>query len=150
MTKNWGPSIWYFFHSLAEKISDEGYLILKKEVCNIISHVCFHLPCIECTKHAKEYIGKHGLNPNILNTKEKLKEYLFTFHNAVNSRLGKPQFTDYDKYKTAKMHPIYQNFKIYYFKYNEPTRGFIDTMARERIIRMTDSFFISNHKYFIN
>lgn len=147
MSKAWGPSIWYFFHSLAEHITDEGYILLKKEICEIITLICFYLPCIDCTKHAKGYIGR-GLNPNILNTKEKLKQYLFTFHNVVNKRLRKPEFNDYDKYKTSNMPLVYQNFKIYYFKYNEPRRGFIETMSRERIVKMIDKFFITNHKYF--
>lgn len=147
MTKEWGQPIWFFFHTLAEKITNDGYSLLKNDICNIISSICNCLPCPDCTKHAKQYT-KYTLNPKILNTKEKLQMYLFKFHNDVNKRLHKSEFKDYDKYKSANMRLIYQYFKGTYFKYNDPTRGFVQTMVRERIIQRTDKFFIENHKYF--
>ena len=147
MSKIWGSAVWYLFHSLAEKITEEGYELHKDTLCNFIRNVCFNLPCIECTKHATEYT-KRSLYSKYLPTKEHLKKYLFSFHNSVNQRIRKPTFTNYEMYKKANLKLIIQNFKIMYFKYRDPSRGFSDTMVRERLIKELDNFMIQNYKYF--
>ena len=149
MTKQWGPPTWFFLHSFVEKIPESDYIELKDEMCKIILKICHNLPCIECTKHAKLYT-KNGLNSKTLDTKEKLRQYLFTFHDTVNIRLKKEKFTDYDKYKSANLVLIYNHFKSHYLKYNDYKRGFIDTMVKNKILKMTDKFIIEHHKKFIN
>lgn len=147
MSKIWGSSVWYLFHSLAEKISEEGYNNLKNELCNLIQTICFNLPCIECAKHATEYTKK-TLNAKLLPTKDHLKIYLFNFHNSVNERLKKQSFNNYDMYKQSNLKLIFQNFKLHYLRYRDHSRGFTDTMVRERIIKQLDDFMIKNYIYF--
>lgn len=145
-TKTWGKYIWYFFHILAEKVTEEGYIILKTEICEIIESICNHLPCIICTEHASKYI-KYTLNSQNLNTKNKLKDYLFKFHNDVNTRLNKEQFTDFDIYKKGNLNVSINYFKIVYLKSYDPYRGFIETLTRKFIIQRIDKLLL-NKQYF--
>jgi FAD-linked sulfhydryl oxidase len=48
------------------------------------------LPCAECRGHATAYLAEH---PPSLGSSEALQSWVWTFHNAVNRRLGKPHFS---------------------------------------------------------
>ena len=49
--------------------------------------ICDGLPCPYCKQHASNYVKRIPLTS--INTKEKLKQTLFNFHNDVNLRTGK-------------------------------------------------------------
>ena len=86
----WGPSIWYCFHTLAEKLKPEH----EGEVQTILFHfkqVCFNLPCPSCTAHATETLQKASIEK--IKTRQELKQFFWEFHNLVNKRLNKPTFT---------------------------------------------------------
>ena len=113
MTKKmWSRPTWFFFHGFAEKINEEFY---RKNyiLCwnNIIKTICNNLPCPICKSHASKYIStvKHGE----INTKERLKLYLFNFHNSVNRHLGyrKYNYNELEKYK--RLH-IIRTFNMMY------------------------------------
>ena len=40
MTKYWGPSTWFLFHTLAEKIKDDKFPEMKLELLSIIRQIC--------------------------------------------------------------------------------------------------------------
>lgn len=146
-TKTWGKYIWYFFHILAEKVTEEGYIILKTDICEIIKSICNHLPCIICTEHASKYT-RYTLNSSNLNTKQKLKNYLFQFHNDVNKRLNKEVFENFDIYKKGNLNVSASLFKNVYLKNYDPHRGFLETMARKQIINKIESL-LSKKEYFL-
>lgn len=146
-TKTWGKHIWYFFHILAERITEEGYINLKNEICYIISYICKHLPCVICTEHATTYI-RYKLNPRLLDTKDKLKEFLFTFHNSVNERLNYKPFTDFNIYKKGNLRLSFYNFKIIYIKNYDPYRGFHETLGRKRLVQYIEELFRKYPHYF--
>ena len=99
----WGPCTWYLFHTLAEKIKDEHFDDMKMEIISVIGEICQNLPCPECMMHAAAKMKK--LNSNSIQTKEHLQIALLQFHNEVNTRKGKPLFTQTElnnKYRLAK------------------------------------------------
>jgi hypothetical protein len=53
------------------------------------------LPCAECREHFQTLLDQHP--PEVQNSCA-LQQWLFWIHNAVNHRLGKPQFTT-DQYQ---------------------------------------------------
>ena len=88
--QEWGNATWFIFHGLAMKVKDE----YPKEYINILyffKKICQVLPCPDCKMHATETNNKAHLG--LINSNDKLKDYLWQFHNRVNKRLGKKYFT---------------------------------------------------------
>ena len=96
----WGPATWILFHSLAEKIKEERYTEIKNELIYHIKEICTHLPCPDCSRHAENTLTRFK-SYDSLNTKDKFKDFLFDFHNIVNTNTGKPQVSKdvLEKYK---------------------------------------------------
>jgi hypothetical protein len=109
MTKEeWSIPTWFFFHGFAARINEEFYANNYIDCWNkIIKNICNSLPCPVCKYHANLYIS--NINYNEINTKDKLKRYLFTFHNKVNKRLNKNNFeySNLEIYKRLKMSRVY-------------------------------------------
>tara|TARA_B100000795_G_scaffold269976_1_gene261533 strand:+ start:5694 stop:6140 length:447 start_codon:yes stop_codon:yes gene_type:complete len=88
MSKRWATPTWYFLHMLIEKIDARHYERINKEYIGIIIEIFTDLPCPYCKTHALAYVKKHNIYN--MKTKEDMKQYLFTFHNQVNTRVGNP------------------------------------------------------------
>jgi hypothetical protein len=87
---DWSVPTWYFFHGFAEKVNKEYYDKNYTRCFNIIREICCNLPCEVCRVHAVEKMNQTP--DHMINTKEKLKDYLFNFHNEVSNRAGKQTF----------------------------------------------------------
>ena len=113
--KVWGNFIWYLFHTLAEKINPTKFQEQKNNLFEVVKIICSNLPCPECSDHASKELQR--VNINNINDKETFKLFLLEFHNRVNTRLKKQQFTLDElnnKYKLAKLNGILHNFNIVY------------------------------------
>ena len=139
MTKSvWSVPCWYFFHGFAAKIDDtfyrNNYMAVWK---NIYRNMCYNLPCSMCRKHAINYISKVRLDE--INTKAKLIDYIYKFHNFVNHRLGKNYYAKEHlvKYKRLKMKRCYslvhRSFNIQYY-------GLFDGWQRKQGINITTKY----------
>ena len=89
----WGPLLWHLLHITAEKLGRTGNVILDADAATYISYIMTHLPdilpCPDCRTHAKGYLFEHkfdvrGKVGSVLQTY--VREYLFSFHNAVRAR----------------------------------------------------------------
>jgi len=107
---NWGPNTWIFFHTLAEKVKEDNFNIIKNQLFNIILQISYNLPCPDCANHAKIFWSKVNLNK--INSKIDLKNVLFTFHNIVNKRKNKQlyKYDDLNNYKNNKLIGSFNNF----------------------------------------
>jgi len=111
---DWGPAIWYFFHILAEKVKPESFVIVRETLLDTIKIICVNLPCPTCSIHAKTYMN--NLNNNTIRTKDQLKQMLLNFHNEVNKRTGKPEFSltelneKYSKGRVDRILPVFFKF----------------------------------------
>lgn len=113
--KEWGNITWTLFHSIGESIKEDSFLVVKDTIIDLIKIICSNLPCPECSDHASKELRR--VNINNINDKETFKLFLLEFHNRVNTRLQKPQFTLDElnnKYKLAKLNGILHNFNIVY------------------------------------
>ena len=88
---SWGTKIWNFFHTLAEKISDQQFLDNRTKILELIKESCNYLPCPKCTSHS-QYTLNYALYNKIL-SKDDLKIFLLQFHNLVNLKNNKSPFT---------------------------------------------------------
>ena len=112
--KTWAIPCWFFFHDMAEKISKSYYEENYEGVFDLIVLICKNLPCPYCREHATYYLRNKRAKD--VNTKPKLKKFLYTFHNDVNKRIGHHVFGEdiLLKYKTINIEKAYiyfnQNF----------------------------------------
>ena len=97
---SWSIPTWFFFHGFAEKVDETYYNNNYNRCFDIIRKICNNLPCETCRLHAVEKMNQ--THDHMINTKEKLKMYLFNFHNDVSKRVGKPTYdkTILHKYKS--------------------------------------------------
>jgi len=86
----WGPPTWIFFHTISEKVRDDSFSIIGQSLLLQIKNVCYHLPCPDCTMHAKEFWSRIQIGN--IRSKQDLINLLYTFHNIVNRRRGQSLF----------------------------------------------------------
>jgi len=113
---SWSIPTWFFFHGFAEKVDETYYNNNFKRCFEIIRKICNNLPCETCRLHAVEKMNQ--THDHMINTKEKLKMYLFNFHNDVSKRVGKPTYdkTILHKYKSYVPLKGYLYFTRCFFK----------------------------------
>ena len=122
----WGTPTWFMFHSIAAKVNEKYYSENYEKIWNFIKETCSILPCPYCRHHAVQYVIKISINQ--INTKEKLIQVLFDFHNSVNQQSYKKLYLkkDLSKYKNADMTKIFNLFQSRFFKSYFLTREFQD------------------------
>ena len=143
----WGPPTWIFFHTLAEKIKDDQYNVIGKQVIYYIIQICNNLPCPECSVHAKQFWSK--VNVDKVNTKTDLINLLFVFHNSVNKRKNSRPFRyiDLQYYKTLNLIETFNNFtRIFNTKGN--MNLLTEAFHRDRLLVSIKKWFMSNIQYF--
>lgn len=144
MIEKWSHPTWLFFHSLAEKIN-EGFLKQNApDVLNMIKNICFHLPCPTCSDHATNYMK--FIKPVNIDSKQKLRTMFYNFHNSVNARTGKQQYsvTNLEKYKFGRFDIIYVHFiSTFTKKYNSTLLGgrFSRNSRRKNLGRTLNTWF---------
>ena len=145
MSKNWGPSCWYLLHSLAYKINENSFDKIKDSLWNMIVNICNNLPCPTCRQHAIISISTANKNL-ILQSKKNLILFLFDFHNKVNKRINKKEFTFSDmeiKYNNCNLPKIINNF-INVFNNIPANKNFADSLQRKNLIKNLISWFNEN------
>ena len=145
----WGAPTWYLFHTLAEKVKDESFSIVRKELLNIIITICSNLPCPDCAGHATRYMN--GVNLDSIQTKQNLKDLLFRFHNSVNSRKNFPLFSQSEldnKYVLANTVAIIQNFFQSYDRSSSSSKLSVNFLYRTTSIANIRSWLTLNISHF--
>jgi hypothetical protein len=145
----WGAPVWYFFHTLVEKVKDEYFLSMRTDIINNIVLICKNLPCPNCASHASDYMSK--VNFSAITSKDDLKTLLFNFHNTVNQKKGYPLFTRQEldeKYSKAVTINIFNNFLIVFQDKHKSLRMIADDMYRQRLSASLKDWFMANYTKF--
>jgi hypothetical protein len=143
----WGPPTWIFIHTLAEKIKDDRFDVIGKQVILNIIEICKNLPCPECSDHAKQFWAK--VNINKVTTKQDLINLLFVFHNSINVRKHSRPFkhSDLKYYKTMNLIDTFNNFAR-----NFHTKGnmaqLTESFHRTRLLSSLKRWLMSNIQNF--
>lgn len=114
--EQWGNSTWYLFHIIAENITDNIFTKERNNLINMVKQICSMLPCPDCAKHATDLLNRY--NFNLLKTREDFKNFLFQFHNKVNSNTNKKIFTKEEldeKYKKTNLSASINYFSACFF-----------------------------------
>jgi hypothetical protein len=100
---------WIFLHCFAEKINENIYVENKEECFNFLLKIYGNMNCDMCSTHSIIYLNNNKQN---IETKDKLINYLFEFHNIVNLKLRKKVFEKeiLQKYKCANIENIFMNY----------------------------------------
>lgn len=130
----WGEPVWFFLHTLAHKVRDERFTSIRTDLLKHIYTICTNLPCPDCSLHAKNYLN--GINFNNIQTKNDLKNMLYSFHNSVNKRKGFSEFPIEQlnqKYEEANFSAISNYFfNVFLDKHSSP-RMISDDVYRARL-----------------
>jgi hypothetical protein len=147
-TSVWGPPIWIFFHSLAEKLKDESFSEIGSQIFYFIRRICSSLPCPECTQHAVFFLSK--INFSLIKSKEAFKLMLCLFHNIVNQRKKLPLFPPQKLTETYSRVNILEAFngfvRVYHTKGN--MKMLADALPRKMVIMDLRKWLGANLRHF--
>ena len=146
--KIWGPIIWTYFHTIAEKIKPE-YESEIPLLYNTIKNICSYLPCPDCSRHATMFLSK--VKKDRIRTKNDLIRLLWTFHNNVNQRLKKPEITldeCLNKYKKAITIQVIKKFLLLFSISSRNSKMMMDDFHRKKLFNEINNYFKNNiHKF---
>lgn len=86
--KRVGPGTWYMFMLMSCHAKDK---LARVWVCSQIRLFCDYFKCGDCSGHCHKYINEHPPEAAVEGEYE-LFDWVVTFMNAVNARLGKPLY----------------------------------------------------------
>jgi len=145
----WGPPIWSFFHTLAEKINPATFQQVFPELFNFIFRICRVLPCPDCSQHAVQFLSK--VNPAGIRNKDDFKNIMCIFHNVVNRRKNKPPFNNLNLttvYGNKNILKEYNNFvNVFHTKGN--MKLLAETFQRRLVLIDFRKWFLNNIQCFI-
>jgi hypothetical protein len=139
----WGPAVWNLFHTLACNVNENYYNIIKNSLFNNIIRICKFLPCPECANDANNFLIK--IKNNDYDSKEKLINLLYLFHNYVNVKKRKPLF-NYSNimiYKKYNINNVINNFILNYH-----TKGNMNLLTESFQRDMIVKEFLKWYKYY--
>ncbi len=94
----WGPYLWFIFHTLAQKAGKQTNGITMGDEQRawplFMKSVVLIIPCPYCKDHFQDYLKKNpfDLPMDYYAWNEYIVDWFYNFHEAVNARLGKPSF----------------------------------------------------------
>ena len=148
--KEWGNAMWYFIHTLTYKLKDE-HSDKSYEIMKLIYNICINTPCPTCSEDAKQTLN--NLNMNKIKKREDLIRVMFEFHNIVNNKLNKTEFTMKEfnnKYKKANTLNIFNYFIILMNKKINNEKAMVYTLNRKIAINNIYNYIYKNNNYFMS
>ena len=88
MTDKWGPAWWGFLHSLAESYPCRPCAAERRAARHVVEALVVLLPCPRCRRHFGELLRRRPVD---VRGRVELAEWMWSAHNEVNARLGKPR-----------------------------------------------------------
>ena len=141
---DWGNAVWFLLHTLSHKLLPE-YSSHAKHVLPLMIRIATHLPCDECSQHARRMLLEMQAKP--IRGRADLVEFWREAHNRVNYRTGKPMFSlrecieRYDKADTGR---VVQHFKSVMGQIRAGERGLGEGWRRDRVITALKNYLSTN------
>ena len=145
----WGPAIWTFFHTLAEKIKEDKFGEVGPQLFGLIRKICTTLPCPDCSRHATNYLSRVKFS-TMIKSKDHFRGLIHHFHNTVNKRKKKPEFAFSEisaKYGNTSLIGAFNHFLNSYNTHGN-MRIMTDSFQRKIIIRDTRLWILANIQHF--
>jgi len=144
----WGNLCWYLFHSSAYRLKEDR-IDLIPNLIYIFINICHNLPCPDCREHSKIILSR--VNFRQIKTKESLVKFLFEYHNNVNKKLKKPEFSrkDHDNlYKRAKLGNILKKWNGVMKMESHNQHDMMMSVSKNNMRNKVLDFFNTNKKGF--
>lgn len=98
--KVWGPPFWFSLHVSAAHYPENPSQIVRERMKNRILAIPYEVPCSTCRPHASAFVESHREHlDKIVSNRHELGKFYVDFHNKVNKRYGKPEWTYEKAYK---------------------------------------------------
>ena len=92
--KVWGPAFWFGLHNAAAFYPEDPSPIVRSRMKDRILAIPYEINCDVCRPHAISFIEKHRDNlDSIVSSRDNLGAFYVDFHNQVNKRYGKREWT---------------------------------------------------------
>ena len=127
-TSRWGRPLWIFLHTFCEKIKPDIFTQKREKILSLLNSLLRSLPCPTCQKDTNQYLKRHNLFH--IRTKDQCIQFFFNFHNHVNIKLKKPEYTDLEVYSKQSFQHIYNVFLRYYKNYRSSLFISLESMSR--------------------
>ncbi len=96
----WGKHYWFMFHLSSFNYPLNASSIVANQTKQFILGIPYMLPCEDCRSHALSYINsRYSELDTITSGRVFLFKFFVDFHNAVNKRLNKAEYTYEEAYK---------------------------------------------------
>lgn len=143
----WGPAVWNLFHCISIKVKPEQFKNCSPLIIKIIKNIAFNLPCPECKEHASKIL-KNVTHENF-KTQNDLINFLFNFHNHVNGRTNKPQysFEILEKYKNMNFIQVINHFYVVFSKKYHNMNLMLAQFNRNNMIKTFQTDIVSLLQY---
>ncbi len=149
MTSTWGPQVWCFLHKIVSSIKDESFHIVGNQALLFIIQICSMLPCPDCSNHARMFFNK--INIKLINSRTKLIDLIYLFHNEVNKQTKKQINFPYSSlyiYDNINLYHSYNEFfKVY--KINTSSKLSTDTFHKGVLLKNLYKWLTENREHFI-
>jgi FAD-linked sulfhydryl oxidase len=95
--KVWGPAFWLSLHLSAAHYPENPSAIVRDRMKQRIMAIPYEVPCSTCRPHASAFIeSNRDKLDTVVSNKHELGKFYVDFHNKVNKRYNKPEWT-YEK-----------------------------------------------------
>jgi hypothetical protein len=101
----WGPSYWFFLHTIALNYPNTPNAVIKKKYYDFIQNLPLFLPDNKIATNFEKLLNLYPVS-SYLDNKESFIRWLWFIHNKINEMLEKPKISlnhfyinYYDKYK---------------------------------------------------
>lgn len=84
----WGPAFWRTLHTIGYAYPEAPTAAQKEAVIALFQSLTQLLPCAKCRGHYTAYLSENPVQAHV-DSRNALARYVYTFHEAVNGRLGK-------------------------------------------------------------
>jgi hypothetical protein len=146
-TSRWGRPLWIFLHTFCEKIKPDVFTQKRETILSLVDGLLKSLPCPTCQKDTNTYLKRHNLFH--VRTKDQCIKYLFDFHNHVNVRLGKPEYTYLEIFSKQSFQHIYNAFLKYYKNYRSSMFISIESTYKREVCNRVAEYIDNNTHDFI-
>jgi len=144
----WGPVTWHFLHTVAAKIRPESFASQRNELITLVRKVCDVLPCPECRSHASQNLSR--ANFSNIKSRDDLINFLFEFHNVVNTQTRKPKQTPdvLCRYESHQFGTVINEFAAVYSATSNISSLMNDSFRRKLFLTWLRKYLVDNGKCF--
>jgi hypothetical protein len=98
--KVWGPPFWFILHTSAAYYPVNPSPYVREKMKERIMAIPYEIPCELCRNHAVSFVeSKKNTLEQIVSNRHDLFQFYVDFHNNVNKRHGKKEYTYDEAYK---------------------------------------------------